>query len=109
MTAFPAEAGTARYAPVPEIQQLKGWRKQWYGSSQTPSMEEMKHEHLAAGPDYDRKWVASMIEHHQMAVDMSKQTLATAQRPEIKQMAQKVMDAQTKEIKELQTYLKTLK
>lgn len=92
----------------PEVQQLKTWRQQWYGSSATPPMDHSDYEPMSAGPDYDRKWTQMMIEHHQMAVDMSKQTLTTAQRPEIKQMAQKVIDDQSKEIQQLQAHLKTL-
>lgn len=91
-----------------EVAQLKSWRQQWFGSATTPPMDHSDYEPMSAGPGYDRKWTEMMIEHHQMAVDMSKQTLQTATKPEIKQMAQKVIDDQSKEIQQLQAYLKTL-
>lgn len=92
----------------PEIQQLKSWRQQWYGSSTTPPMDHSDFQALSTGPDYDRKWTEMMIAHHQMAVDMSQQLLTTATKPEIKQMAQQVIADQSREIEQLQTYLKTL-
>jgi len=92
----------------PEVQQLKNWRQQWYGSAQTPPMDHSDYQAMSAGPDYDRKWTQMMIEHHQMAVDTSKQTLSTAKRSEIKQLAQKIIDDQSKEIQQLQAHLQAL-
>ena len=95
-------------AQTPEIAQLKTWRAQWYGSANTPPMDHSDYQPMSSGPDYDRKWTQLMIEHHQMAVDQAKQTLTTAKRPEIKQLAQKVIDDQSMEIQQLQAYLQTL-
>lgn len=95
-------------AQTPEIAQFKTWRQQWYGSATTPPMDHSEHQPMSAGPDYDRKWTEMMIVHHQDAVDTSKQTLTTAKRAEIRQMAQKVIDDQSKEIQQLQAHLKML-
>lgn len=92
----------------PEVQQLKAWRQQWYGSAATPPMDHSDYQAMAAGPDYDRKWTQMMIEHHRMAIETSKQTLSTAKRPEIKQLAQKIIDDQSKDIQQLQAHLQTL-
>jgi hypothetical protein len=45
-----------------------------------------------------------MIPHHQMAVMMSQHLLFNAVHPEMKQLAQAIIQAQTKEINEMQSW-----
>lgn len=59
----------------------------------------------ATGADADQTWARKMIEHHQGSIDMSKRVLQDAKDPEIRRMAQKTIDMQTKEIAELQSKL----
>ncbi|MFM1960385.1 MAG: hypothetical protein RL588_1902 [Pseudomonadota bacterium] len=59
----------------------------------------------ATGADADQIWASKMIEHHQGSIDMSKRVLQDAKDPEIRRMAQKTIDMQTKEIAELQSKL----
>ena len=58
------------------------------------------------GKDFDVAFMSQMITHHQGAIDMAEQTLKVAQKPETKQEAQKVIDAQTKEIAQMEGWLK---
>ena len=57
--------------------------------------------------DIDVAFVCGMIPHHQGAIDMAKAELAHGDDPWAKQMAQKVIDAQTKEIADMIDWLKT--
>lgn len=56
------------------------------------------------GEDYDRLFVANMIEHHQGAVDMAKLALTNAKHQELKDMAQDIVSAQTKEIDDMKSW-----
>jgi uncharacterized protein (DUF305 family) len=58
------------------------------------------------GKEFDIAFMSQMITHHQGAIDMAEQTLKVAQRPETKQEAQKVIDAQKKEIAQMEGWLK---
>lgn len=58
------------------------------------------------GKDFDIAFLSQMIAHHEMAVDMAKQALKVATKPETKEEAQKVIDAQDKEIQQMTTWLK---
>lgn len=61
--------------------------------------------HSAAGQasnaPFDARFIDSMIEHHQGAVRMAEQALQQSQRPEIKQLAQTVIDTQQQEITQM--------
>lgn len=53
---------------------------------------------------FDIRFIDSMLPHHQGAVAMAQQALEQAEHPEIKQMAQEIIDAQQMEIKQLQDW-----
>ena len=55
--------------------------------------------------DLDVAFVCSMIPHHQGAIDMARAELAHGDDPWVKQMAQNVIDAQTKEIADMLAWL----
>ncbi len=59
-----------------------------------------------SGKDFDIAFMSQMITHHQGAIDMAEQTLKVAKHPETKQEAQKVVDAQTKEIAQMEGWLR---
>jgi len=94
-----------------EVELMKGWRRQWYpGKPQVPtimvmpgmrtSLKGMESDHMKAlkGAEYDRMYVAMMIPHHEGAVAMAREALARSQRPEIRELAQRIIDAQQREI-----------
>lgn len=58
----------------------------------------------ATGATLDEAYIAKMIEHHRGAVAMAEVALAQSQDPEIRRMAQAVVDAQSREIAEMQTW-----
>jgi uncharacterized protein (DUF305 family) len=49
-----------------------------------------------------------MIPHHQLAIDMSEQALNNAQHPELKELAQQIIDEQSAEIKLMEGYLERI-
>lgn len=55
--------------------------------------------------DIDVAFVCAMIPHHQGAIDMAKAELQYGDDPWVKQMAQNVIDAQTKEIADMKDWL----
>lgn len=89
-------AGHAKSGPTPGDQAF------------TASEAEM-HEKMAAasGQTVDQAYVAKMIAHHEGAVAMAKVALRDSRDPEIRRMAQIVVDAQTREIAEMKAWAPT--
>ena len=107
-----------------EVKQMTGWLKSWYNAK--PDVAQMKlmvtdmqpmvdasqgkmpgHDMAMGNPD--KNFLENMIPHHQSAVDMAKLALKKALRPELKTFSQGVIDVQSKEITQYQTWLKTMK
>jgi uncharacterized protein (DUF305 family) len=59
--------------------------------------------------DFDIDFATMMIEHHQGGIDMAQQELNSGKDEKLKAMAQKIAASQTKEITELQDFLKNYK
>jgi uncharacterized protein (DUF305 family) len=56
------------------------------------------------GDDFDKTFITEMIAHHQGAIDMANLAKTNAKHDEIKKMADDIISAQTKEIKEMKTW-----
>ena len=67
-------------------------------------MEADDHAGMAMELD-DETFLAAMIEHHEGAVDMAKVALERAEREELREMAQEIIDAQETEIDQMQAWL----
>jgi uncharacterized protein (DUF305 family) len=94
-----------------EIAMMKQWRDEWFaGRPKTPgimgmpgmerSMMDISPDHMRMmkGAAFDRMFVDMMIPHHEGAVTMARDALAKSQRPEIRELAQAIIDAQQAEI-----------
>lgn len=56
---------------------------------------------------YDKRFMELMIAHHEGGIMMAKDALNKSERPEIKEMAQKIIDSQEKEIQQMKDWEKT--
>ncbi len=54
--------------------------------------------------EFDLRFLDGMMVHHQGAVNMAEAALQNSQRPEIKQLAQTILDNQQKEIEQMQQW-----
>lgn len=109
-----------------EIEQMRQWRQAWYGSSDTPSMSEMPSLHampdmgeaghamdmadeveqLRNAPEpFDQAFIEAMIPHHQSAIDAARLAEQQATRPEIKELAQAIIEDQQREIDQMNQWL----
>lgn len=57
-----------------------------------------------SGDEFDRAFIAEMIVHHEGAVDMARAALESAKHDEIKQMAEDIISAQTREIEQMKNW-----
>jgi uncharacterized protein (DUF305 family) len=94
-----------------EIQQLQEWRTAWY--AEAPPGEGMTMDmgsgmSMMAVPEgeqpFDLRFIDSMIPHHEDAIMMAQEALMQAEHPEIKELAQEIIDAQEGEIQQLQEW-----
>lgn len=85
-----------------EIEQMKGWRDQWYPGAPTAQSDEIPGMHdiamTGAGAAFDLAFLDAMTMHHNGAVQMAREALQRAEHPEIKSLAQAIIDAQEREI-----------
>ncbi|HRJ63480.1 DUF305 domain-containing protein [Brevundimonas sp. UBA2416] len=58
----------------------------------------------ASGSTVDEAYIAKMIEHHRGAVAMAEVALRESRDPEVRRMAQVVVDTQTREIAEMRAW-----
>ncbi len=57
-----------------------------------------------SGDAFDKAFLSEMIMHHEGAVVMAKQVLATSKRPELIKLANEIISAQTKEIEMMKSW-----
>lgn len=108
-----------------EIEQMKAWYKQWYGTEVPASsgmganhmgnqgmgmmgmgmmnMMQMDIEALKNAPDFDKAFIEQMIPHHKMAVMMSSMIL-DSNRPEMRNLGKNITQTQSKEIEQMREY-----
>ncbi len=60
---------------------------------------------MAMTGDSDKDFAMMMKRHHQKGLEMAKKELANGKSPQMKAMAQKIIDAQTKEIADFDQWL----
>jgi uncharacterized protein (DUF305 family) len=129
-------ATAIKAAQDPEIKTMSGWLQGWgqpvpaatgggmsqMGSATTDSSgmggmggmggmmtdAEMSQLSNASGAAFDRMWLQMMIKHHTGAVAMAQTELSTGGNQDAKQLAQSIIDDQTKEITTMTALLGTL-
>ena len=100
-----------------EIEQMRGWYRSWYGV-EAPADEgdggrrgggmmggmmqdDADIAALEAAAEFDREFIEQMIPHHQMAVMMASMLLSRSERPEMRGLAQDIIETQTAEIEQM--------
>lgn len=102
-----------------DIKKLREIREQLYGDVEKAdairlggrrmTMPEMRHAaeeamkklQAASGSEFDRTLIDAFTKHHQLAIQMSKETLSKGHSAEVKREAQKTIDKQSQEIEEM--------
>ena len=110
-----------------QIEQMRTWREEWYpdagptfemdptqmnemmGDDQMQEIMGDEHMQEMMGSDgTDAMFLRMMIPHHQLAIDMSEQALEHAEHPELKELAQQIIDEQSAEIELMEGYLEEI-
>ena len=110
-------------AQDPEIALMQGWLEAWGAPMEMDDGDHSGHDMggmtmsgmmteedmatlaEAQGPEFDRMWITMMIAHHEGAVSMAQDVLATSSDPEVTTLAKAVIAGQTAEIATMQGLL----
>jgi uncharacterized protein (DUF305 family) len=125
-------AARIQAAQQPEIDQMSRWLRAWHApvpptnspmggrgpgdmgqmdhgaSGAMPGMmsgDQMHQLEQATGPAFDRMFLQMMITHHQGAITMAQTELREGRNPDARQLAQRIIDTQQREIAEMQALL----
>ena len=113
-------------ANLKEIDYMRSWRERWFPNRPLSGTERGQQRQAASGPagsidldmgriqaatggDFDMLFLDMMIQHHQGAIEMSRDALAKAEHQEIKQLAQRIIDEQQKEIDQMNQWRESWK
>ena len=107
-------ATTIKAAQGPEISTMNGWLGRW-GAPASSGMDhgvdgmmtdaDMARLRQASGAEFDRLWLTMMIAHHEGAVTMARDALATTRDTGVRTLAQAVVEGQTREISTMKAML----
>lgn len=116
-----------------EIDQMRGWYRQWYGA-EVPAIDDadagsgrtmghgsggmmdgmmgggmgmgmrMDLDALANAADFDKAFIEMMIPHHRMALMMSNMVLVHGEQADLRTLAQTIITGQSAEIEQMQTW-----
>jgi uncharacterized protein (DUF305 family) len=99
-----------------EIAQMKEWRDAWYGGKpqavnmDMPGMREgmqgmdLAKLDLLKANAFDLEFIRQMVPHHEGAVTMAKDALEKDVHPEVKALAQNIINAQNEEIEKMRSW-----
>ena len=97
-----------------EIEELKSIKREEFGTSEVPaeiSAEEMEGMGMMMGPrelsdqePFDRAFIDNMVPHHESAIEMTNAALRESENPKIREIARAIVDAQEKEIAQMQRW-----
>lgn len=117
-----ALAAKIKDAQAPEIATMSGWLTGWGApvpatdgghdmsgmgghSGGMMSAQEMTDLGKATGAAFDRRWLELMAKHHEGAVATAKTVIAKGVNPDVKKLAQSIVDSQSAEITEIKAIL----
>lgn len=98
-----------------EIGQMSAWVKEWTDQEPDPELRRLMKTDMEpmmsrfteeCRADCDRAFLTHMKAHHQMAVEMAKLAAAKAEHAELKELANRIVESQSREIEQFDTWLK---
>jgi uncharacterized protein (DUF305 family) len=96
-----------------EIEHLRNIKEEEYGTSEVPSGMDQQQmdamgmtdpEELAERRPFDRAFIDAMIPHHESAIAMANAALKGSDNPEIREIARAIVEAQEKEISQMEAW-----
>ena len=110
LTEFAQAIDTAQQT---EIQQMKSWQTSWNYQETHMHEDTSMHDHMSEMTDtlkdltaneFDSRFLELMIEHHQSAIDMAISGTTNAAHDELRNLSQKIVLDQTKEIAQMRQW-----
>lgn len=92
-----------------EIAQMQEWGAKWHGTDFKASekyMEMMPDLTKLSGEELDQAFITGMIKHHKMAIMMAEKVKKMTEHQELMDMADAIIEAQTKEVKMMEGWVK---
>ncbi|MEK7140667.1 MAG: DUF305 domain-containing protein [Patescibacteria group bacterium] len=106
-----------------EIREMQSWYKSWFGGdvkvgntySMMGGMMSQGGMHMGGqqdittlenATDFDKAFIEEMIPHHQLAIMMAQMLKSGTNRPEMLTLANNIIESQSKEIEEMQSWYK---
>jgi len=91
---------------------MKMWRDRWFTGTPVSTVPEARNAadggmpiaDRVSGPAFDEAFLAMMITHHQQAAEMARSASSDAELPEIRKLAQIIVDQQDEEVKTMQSW-----
>lgn len=116
-------AGAIIEAQNKEIRDMNGWYKEWFKTDVPNGVSSMMGGGMMSGSgmhmggredmqtlenanDFDKAFIEAMIPHHQLAVMMAQMLKSGTNRPEMLSLADDIIESQSKEIQEMQSWYK---
>jgi uncharacterized protein (DUF305 family) len=96
-----------------EIEELRAIKEKEYGTSEIPSVMDQRQidamgmtdpQELAERRPFDKAFIDSMIPHHESAIAMANAALDGGENPEIREIARAIVEAQKKEITQMEAW-----
>jgi uncharacterized protein (DUF305 family) len=91
-----------------EMIMMQAWLQEWYGISYEPEHKmtgQMRKLMMLEGAEFEIEFMQSMIKHHERALKEGKKCLDKAYHPELLSMCQNIIETQTAEIEQMQSWL----
>jgi len=116
-------AGAIIEAQNKEIEDMRSWYKNWFGKDVSKvgvlmmggGMMSQNGMHMGGqediqilekANDFDKAFIEGMISHHQLAIMMAQMLKSGTNRPEMLLLANNIIESQSKEIEEMQSWYK---
>jgi uncharacterized protein (DUF305 family) len=95
-----------------EIEQLRGWLRDWYGADEKPSVPERDRAMVRklegmSGKELEREFLTMMIDHHEMAIERARDAVARVEHDELRELSKEMIEKQTRENAEFKRLLES--